>query len=181
MRKLEDLSDAIGRPLELDEVKLLAQPDGQMETCVVDGVQFQPVMYLAYVPDETYDQIEAGRPLNNLDFRYNGCFYVDEGRLLAVSGSLNCFVDGNYLPCRKSALLKAALAQKAKNDGRPKWGLTRDRAEQIIDKITARQQRDDHIMSLFGKKEGLGRGNDGFEKNRKRRDHGDHQRRQNNG
>jgi len=123
-RTVDAFAELIGRPLEIAEVKLLVQPDGLAQKCVIDDIEFQPVRYAPFVPQTTEEPLKNGTPLAEVELHYGGAFYqndsIKNGEIIAISG---CVYNSRGTHATGSPLIIAAVRLgKILNKRGPVWG-----------------------------------------------------------
>lgn len=126
-----EISQLVGRPLNLAEAKYLVRADGPMVTCYMTGIKFQPIMYVAKITQTMRNQIPSDpngklvNALENVELYYGGSFYVDKTKApKAVSGAVYVWQvqEENYRHSGSSPLVMAAEA-KREETGRKIWAV----------------------------------------------------------
>lgn len=134
---LVEISEANGKPIELDEAKRLVQADGPEQTCSITpgGKKFQPVAYVPYCPKGLKKQIDEGATLLTARLPFGGQFYILNGSPKPVSGSVFHYDErtDSYQFASSSPLVTVAREFSRQRQGM-KWGVTWGQVEKVLNK-----------------------------------------------
>ncbi|MDE2037969.1 MAG: hypothetical protein KGI69_01955 [Patescibacteria group bacterium] len=149
--------EVMGHPLSLEDVHMLVQQDGDLEMCAIDNIQFQPVRYAPFVPQEIEQSLRDGTPLAEVRLYYGGAFFQDNkiqgGKIIPVSG---CVFNSRDEICKGSPLVVASktLGLRRKGKGGISWGECLDRIkDRMADRVKGREdyrRRVDKAHEIFG-------------------------------
>lgn len=120
-----DIARAMGRPLDIEEAKLLVVPDGEVTKCGLTGEEFQPMKYVPFLSKKMEDGLKAGNRLDQIEIYYGGVYYVDNKRKVsAFSGPLFFYNkrEGEYQYAKSSPLIVVTMEGRKKT-GRMFWGV----------------------------------------------------------
>lgn len=122
--KAVDLANTVfGRPMNLAEAQCIVKPDGGIQTCHLTGVQFQPVKYLRFIPNDLRSRMEKGERFDQIELPWGGPFYYNykTNSIMAFSGAVYHRDKNKYRLDRRSALVDIAMEME-KRGRRAKWG-----------------------------------------------------------
>lgn len=143
---------AIGRKIELEEVKLLVVPDGEMRTCNLDNLTwFQPCRWI-HLLDQELKRVKEGENLSEIIEKsslWNGQFYLVDAKPLAYSGSPFWVLKGGKAVFNSKTALGKVMQYRQNNKYQHVFGLSRERVNQIIETIQRRQQDFQTIRDAF--------------------------------
>jgi hypothetical protein len=85
------LAEALGRPLNVEDLKILVQPDGPPCRCSATGREFQPMSWVLITPG-LLNKIREGMTLEEIDQNTSvmvrvGHFFCRKGKILTYSGT----------------------------------------------------------------------------------------------
>jgi hypothetical protein len=136
-----EISEILGRPLGLEEVKLLAWADGEEQKCTITGEKFQPVGYVPFVPRDLENDLNDCGYLSKIPLPSGGQFYLIKGQVTAVSGSVYHYDarSGDYNYAHASPLV-AFASDIQRMTGKKIWGMTLDRTKSLLEKKDERRK-----------------------------------------
>ena len=140
-RTVVEISQIIGRPIELDEAKRLVQSDGEKQTCSISEQEFQPVAYVPYCPGGLHEQIAGGETLLTARLPFGGQFHFIGGKPVPVSGSIFHYDESSdSYDFATSSPLVILAREFQKKTGKLKWGVPLDQVDEVLAKKEARNK-----------------------------------------
>ncbi len=138
-------SKILGRPITLDEAKIMAYPDGLMVTCTLTGKQFQPVGYIPFCNDgDVARQVsESNDTLGTISCYNGGQFYLDNNKeMVPVSGAVYIYdkEEDVYRYDYDSPLVQLAM-EGEKQTGKKRWGMTIRATKNALDGQYYKEER----------------------------------------
>ena len=155
---INKFSELVKRPLEIAEVQMLVQADGNQEICLIDGITFQPVRYVPFVPQEAERMLKAdpAKKLSDVPMHYGGAFFqndrIEEGRVVSISG---CVYNSRGETANGSPLvITSVYLGKKMRKQRPLWGESRahveERMKQRAESKQEYKRRSSRVAEIFG-------------------------------
>ncbi|MDE1975425.1 MAG: hypothetical protein KGI49_02885 [Patescibacteria group bacterium] len=143
----------LGRSISLEEAQYLVQTDGEPTVCALTGIQFQPVLYLPFVPrDLEFRLKDEGKKLTEIALPFGGAFYVNkENEIVAFSGPVFHYVRRHERYERKSDSPLVSVAEEfGRVRGNDDWGKPYQHALNLQASIKAARERREKVHSLVG-------------------------------
>jgi hypothetical protein len=136
-----EISEILGRPLGLEEVKLLAWADGETQKCAITGEKFQPIGYVPFAPRDLESDLNDCGHLSKISLPSGGQFYLIKGQVTPVSGSVYHYDarSGDYNHAHASPLV-AFASDIQRMTGKKIWGMTLDRTKNLLEKKDERRK-----------------------------------------
>lgn len=129
----EGVAKILGRSMTLEEAKYLVGPDGDPVTCSSEGIEFQPIRYLPFVPRSLDTQIKEGRRLTEIDLPFGGAFYVNRNNeITGFSGTVYHYVAKRQrYEWNSNSPLVMVAEELGRQRGQIDWGVTYEHAIKI--------------------------------------------------
>lgn len=138
------IAEAMGRPLTIEDLKLLVGPDEEEFLCSATRKMFQP-MWWVLVTKDLLAQLREGKTLEELDSEEKltivGHFFFRNGRVLAYSGTPYRWFSGEKED-RVEWHSPVTIAYKANGH---RWPLVRGHAEHLK---AARQEKRENLVHM---------------------------------
>lgn len=166
-----EIAAILGRSITLPEAQHLVSADGDPTTCASEGVEFQPVKYLPFVPKGLKEKIGRDKALVDIQLPWGGAYYLTkDGKTIAYSGSVFRYnARRQRYEWANGSPLVIIADEIGKRYGQRQWGVPFAEVENILKVRSAAADRRTRIGKMVTniapiRRPGLGRMSDAFER-----------------